>query len=291
MSSWLVGAEELGRPCRVEPEHVCYNGVAQGKSTPPRFGRLQIQRFSGCYSTDATFERSPAHPTPSHLAQPAASRVTFSVMCTTLSVLTDASKGAMLLGMCATKFPLNGGCGPRAPSPACGNIFGAPYRVLRAVPSRGGPRSVDGALAEPFFHRHSFGLRRGASANRAIAHVHEDIEPGRDRAVVVEVDIERFLNAMNHDRPLEVLAKKVPDPFFPRHVQRLLRGRAARRWHAHGDNHGDTARSAAGSSKPSRRGWTSSNLPSRRQLRGGAAHWTPCALPPAPGFSILTLLL
>jgi hypothetical protein len=45
--------------------------------------------------------------------------------------------------MCVTKLPLTSGCGPQGPSPVCGNIFGSQYRVLRAVPSRGGPRSVD----------------------------------------------------------------------------------------------------------------------------------------------------
>jgi len=45
--------------------------------------------------------------------------------------------------MCVTKLPLTSGCGPKGSSPVCGNIFGSQYRVLRAVPSRGGPRSVD----------------------------------------------------------------------------------------------------------------------------------------------------
>jgi hypothetical protein len=45
--------------------------------------------------------------------------------------------------VCVTKLPLTSGCGPRGLSPVCGNIFGSQYRVLRAVPSRGGPRSVD----------------------------------------------------------------------------------------------------------------------------------------------------
>lgn len=45
--------------------------------------------------------------------------------------------------MCVTKLPLAGGCGPKDPSPVRGNTYGSRYRVLRAVPPRGGPRSVD----------------------------------------------------------------------------------------------------------------------------------------------------
>lgn len=45
--------------------------------------------------------------------------------------------------MCVTRLPLAGGCGPRGPSPVRGNTLGSRYRVLREVPSRGGPRSVD----------------------------------------------------------------------------------------------------------------------------------------------------
>jgi hypothetical protein len=44
--------------------------------------------------------------------------------------------------MCVTKLPLAGGCGPKSPSPVCGNTFGSQYRVLRGL-SRGRSRSVD----------------------------------------------------------------------------------------------------------------------------------------------------
>jgi RNA-directed DNA polymerase len=79
------------------------------------------------------------------------------------------------------------------------------------------------ALYEPLFHRHSFGFRRGKSAHQALARLHEVIETRQHSAVVVEIDIEKFFNSIDHDRLVEILAQKVSEPFFLRHVRRLLR--------------------------------------------------------------------
>lgn len=79
------------------------------------------------------------------------------------------------------------------------------------------------ALYEPLFHRHSYGFRRGKSAHQAIARLYEVIEARSAQAVVVEIDIEKFFNSIEQDRLLETLAQKVSDPFFLRHVRRLLR--------------------------------------------------------------------
>lgn len=79
------------------------------------------------------------------------------------------------------------------------------------------------ALYEPQFHRHSFGFRRGRSAHQAIRRLYEVIEARQTRAVVVEIDIEKFFNSIDHDRMLEILGQKIGDPFFLRHLRRLLR--------------------------------------------------------------------
>jgi RNA-directed DNA polymerase len=79
------------------------------------------------------------------------------------------------------------------------------------------------ALYEPLFHRHSYGFRRGRSAHQAIARLYEDIEARRDSAVVVEIDIEKFFNSIDHDQLIGVLECKISDPFFLRHIRRLLR--------------------------------------------------------------------
>jgi hypothetical protein len=70
----------------------------------------------------------------------------------------------MLCPMCVTKLPLTSGCGPKGSSPVCGNIFGSQYRVLRAEPSRGGPRSVDRKCAG----RNAFGVKGLSSDNQVI---------------------------------------------------------------------------------------------------------------------------
>ena len=80
------------------------------------------------------------------------------------------------------------------------------------------------ALYEPLFHRHSYGFRRGKSAHQALGRLHEVIDVRRESAVVVEIDIEKFFNSIDHSRLLEILGQKVSDSFFLRHVRRLLRG-------------------------------------------------------------------
>lgn len=79
------------------------------------------------------------------------------------------------------------------------------------------------AIYEPVFHRHSFGFRRGRSAHQAIARLYEVIETRSASAVVVEIDIEKFFNSIEHDRLLEILGQKISDAFFLRHIHRLLR--------------------------------------------------------------------
>lgn len=79
------------------------------------------------------------------------------------------------------------------------------------------------ALYEPQFHRHSFGFRRGRSAHQAIARLYEVIEARSANAVVAEIDIEKFFNSIEHGRLTEILEEKIADPFFLRHIRRLLR--------------------------------------------------------------------
>src|SRR5690606_12967643 len=78
-------------------------------------------------------------------------------------------------------------------------------------------------IYEPQFHRHSFGFRRGRSAHQAIARLYEVIEARSANAVVAEIDIEKFFNSIEHGRLLEILEEKIADPFFLRHIRRLLR--------------------------------------------------------------------
>lgn len=79
------------------------------------------------------------------------------------------------------------------------------------------------AMYEPLFHRHSYGFRRGRSAHQALARLYEVVNVRSHRAVVVEIDIEKFFDSIDHDRMLEILGQKIGDPLFLRHIRRLLR--------------------------------------------------------------------
>ena len=50
------------------------------------------------------------------------------------------------------------------------------------------------AIYEPVFQRHSYGFRRGKSAHQALGRAYETICHRKDRCVVVEMDIEKFLD-------------------------------------------------------------------------------------------------
>ena len=160
--------------------------------------------------------------------------------------------------VCVTKLPLTSGCGPKSPSPVCGNTFGSQYRGLRGL-SRGRLRSVDRKCAG----RNAYGVK-GSSPDRqsvpwwpsqygeakavstgprdqwrsamvgvqrrtlqrrpvGTTGVLDPIEARSANAVVAEIDIEKFFNSIEHGRLLEILEEKIADPFVLRHIRRLLR--------------------------------------------------------------------
>ena len=80
------------------------------------------------------------------------------------------------------------------------------------------------AIYEPLFHRHSYGFRRGKSAHQAIGRLYEVISQRREECVVVEMDIEKFFNSVDHDWLLQKLELKIADPHFLRLIRRMLRG-------------------------------------------------------------------
>lgn len=79
------------------------------------------------------------------------------------------------------------------------------------------------ALYEPAFHRHSYGFRRGKSAHQAIGRLYETIQRRHSRCTIVEIDIEKFFNSIDHEWLMAELKKKIADSFFLRHIRRLLR--------------------------------------------------------------------
>jgi group II intron reverse transcriptase/maturase len=79
------------------------------------------------------------------------------------------------------------------------------------------------AIYEPMFHRNSFGFRRGKSAHQAVRRLYRVINQWRDSCVVVEVDIEKFFNSMDHNWLMERLQTRISDPRFLRLIRRMLR--------------------------------------------------------------------
>jgi RNA-directed DNA polymerase len=79
------------------------------------------------------------------------------------------------------------------------------------------------ALYEPIFKRNSFGFRRGKSAHQAVGRLYETIRDRSESCVVVEMDVEKFFDSMDHDWLLAKLETKIADPHFLRLIRRLLR--------------------------------------------------------------------
>jgi group II intron reverse transcriptase/maturase len=80
------------------------------------------------------------------------------------------------------------------------------------------------AIYEPLFHRHSFGFRYGKSAHGALARLHQVIRERRKNCVVVEMDIEKFFNSVDHEWLMQKLELKIADEHFLRLIRRMLRG-------------------------------------------------------------------
>jgi RNA-directed DNA polymerase len=71
---------------------------------------------------------------------------------------------------------------------------------------------------DPTFSVHSFGFRPGRSAHQAVAQAQAHVLQGY--RYVVDLDLEKFFDRVNHDRLVAAVAKRVSD----RRVLRLVRG-------------------------------------------------------------------
>jgi len=80
------------------------------------------------------------------------------------------------------------------------------------------------AVYEPLFHRHSYGFRYGKSPHLAVARLHKVIRERRKSCVVVEMDIEKFFNSVDHEWLMQKLELKIADEHFLRLIRRMLRG-------------------------------------------------------------------
>src|SRR6185503_13839559 len=62
---------------------------------------------------------------------------------------------------------------------------------------------------DPTFSDHSYGFRPGRSAHQAVTKAQEYIAEGN--GVVVDIDLEKFFDQVNHDRLMAALAKRIAD--------------------------------------------------------------------------------
>src|SRR5712692_6678778 len=76
-------------------------------------------------------------------------------------------------------------------------------------PSESGKAAGEGPHFEPHFSEHSFGFRPGRSARQAVACAQSLIGVGR--SWVVDIDLEKFFDRVNHDRLMARMAKTIAD--------------------------------------------------------------------------------
>src|SRR5262249_24121432 len=62
---------------------------------------------------------------------------------------------------------------------------------------------------DPTFSTHSYGFRPGRSAHQAVTKAQQYIAEGN--RVVVDIDLEKFFDRVNHDRLMAALAKRIAD--------------------------------------------------------------------------------
>jgi group II intron reverse transcriptase/maturase len=75
-------------------------------------------------------------------------------------------------------------------------------------------------LLDPSFSEHSFGFRPGRSAHDAVKTAQRYIQEGRH--IVVDVDLERFFDRVNHDVLMDRMAKRIGDKRVLRLIRRYL---------------------------------------------------------------------
>lgn len=75
-------------------------------------------------------------------------------------------------------------------------------------------------IVDPTFSESSYGFRRGHNAHQAVKQAAEYVAEGR--VVVVDIDLEKFFDRVNHDMLMARLARRVSDKRLLRIVRRFL---------------------------------------------------------------------
>lgn len=75
-------------------------------------------------------------------------------------------------------------------------------------------------ILDPSFSSHSYGFRPGRNAHDAVLAAQSFVQSGR--RIVVDVDLEKFFDRVDHDTLIDRLRKKIPDPGVIRLVRAYL---------------------------------------------------------------------
>lgn len=79
------------------------------------------------------------------------------------------------------------------------------------------------AIYEDSFHRHSYGFRPKRNTHQALARLYKVTQERGEHCVVMEMDLEKFFNSMDHEKLLEILSARIADHHFLRLIRRMLR--------------------------------------------------------------------
>src|SRR5919109_4125640 len=73
---------------------------------------------------------------------------------------------------------------------------------------------------DPTFSEHSYGFRPGGSAHQAVAQAQQYISEGY--GWVVDLDLEKFFDRVNHDRLMARMAQRISDKRVLKLIRRFL---------------------------------------------------------------------
>ena len=95
-------------------------------------------------------------------------------------------------------------------------------------------------LIDPTFSEFSYGFRPGRSAHDAVRKAHQYVQEGYQ--IVVDIDLEKFFDTINHDILMDRLAKRIADKAVLRLIRRYLQAgvmiNGAVMGHSEGTNQG-----------------------------------------------------
>jgi len=75
-------------------------------------------------------------------------------------------------------------------------------------------------ILDPTFSRHSFGFRPGRSAHDAVKRAHKYVQSGQ--RIVVDVDLEKFFDRINHDILIDRVQRRIGDVGMLRLIRAFL---------------------------------------------------------------------